>query len=35
MLLKKFSFKNKKQITFNEAEIVGNEIIQLFKQKRI
>ena len=31
-ILKKFSFKNNKQITFNEAEIVGNEIIQLFKK---
>ena len=31
-VLKKFSFKNNKQITFNEAEIVGNEIIQLFKK---
>ena len=31
-VIKKFSFKNKKQITFNEAEIVGNEIISLFKQ---
>ncbi len=31
-ILKKFSFKNNKQITFNEAEIVGNEIIRLFKK---
>ena len=31
-VIKKFSFKNKKQITFNEAEIIGNEIINLFKQ---
>ena len=31
-VLKKFSFKNNKEITFNEAEIVGNEIIQLFKK---
>ena len=31
-VIKKFSFKNKKQITFNEAEIIGNEIIQLFKK---
>jgi len=31
-VFKKFSFKNNKQITFNEAEIVGNEIIQLFKK---
>ena len=31
-VIKKFSFKNKKQITFTEAETVGNEIINLFKQ---
>ncbi len=31
-IIKKFSFKNKKQITFGEAEIIGNEIISLFKQ---
>ena len=31
-VIKKFSFKNKKQITFNEAKIIGNEIISLFKQ---
>ena len=31
-VIKKFSFKNKKQITFREAEIIGNEIINLFKQ---
>jgi len=31
-IIKKFSFKEKKQITFNEAEIIGNEIIRLFKQ---
>ena len=31
-VIKKFSFKNKKQITFTEAEIIGNEIINLFKQ---
>ena len=31
-IIKKFSFKNKKQITFSEAEEVGNEIIRLFKQ---
>ena len=30
-IINKFSFKNKKQITFSEAQIVGNEI-QLFKQ---
>ena len=31
-VLKKFSFKEKKQITFNEAEIIGNEIINLFRK---
>ena len=31
-VIKKFSFKDKKQITFNEAEIVGAEIISLFNQ---
>ncbi len=31
-VIKKFSFKNKKQIKFNEAEIIGSEIINLFKQ---
>ncbi|MDC3104226.1 F0F1 ATP synthase subunit gamma [Candidatus Pelagibacter bacterium] len=31
-VIKKFSFKNKKQITFSEAELVGNEIINLFKR---
>ncbi len=31
-VIKKFSFKNKKQITFREAEIIGNEIINLFNQ---
>jgi len=31
-VIKKFSFKDKKQITFNEAEIIGNEIINLFKK---
>ena len=29
-VIKKFSFKEKKQITFVEAEIIGNEIINLF-----
>jgi F-type H+-transporting ATPase subunit gamma len=29
-VIKKFSFKDKKQITFAEAEIIGNEIINLF-----
>ena len=33
-VIKKFSFKEKKQITFNEAEIIGNEIIQLFNEKQ-
>ena len=31
-VIKKFSFKNKKQITFTEAETIGNEIINLFKE---
>ena len=31
-IVKKFSFKDKKQITFREAEIIGNEIINLFKK---
>tara|TARA_B100000963_G_scaffold294572_1_gene265220 strand:- start:10885 stop:11763 length:879 start_codon:yes stop_codon:yes gene_type:complete len=29
-ITKKFSFKEKKQITFNEAEIIGSEVIKLF-----
>ena len=29
-VIKKFSFKEKKQITFKEAEIIGKEIISLF-----
>ena len=29
-IIKKFSFKDKKQITFKEAEIIGKEIINLF-----
>ena len=33
-VIKKFSFKEKKKITFNEAEIIGNEIIKLFKEKQ-
>ncbi len=33
-VIKKFSFKEKKQITFSEAEIIGNEIIQLFDEKQ-
>ena len=31
-IVKKFSFKDKKQITFKEAEIIGSEIINLFKK---
>ncbi len=31
-IIKKFSFKEKKQISFNEAEIIGKEIINLFNQ---
>ena len=31
-IVNKFSFKDKKQITFKEAEIIGNEIINLFKK---
>ncbi len=31
-IVKKFSFKDKKQISFEEAEIIGNEIINLFKK---
>ena len=31
-IIKKFSFKEKKNITFNEAEVIGNEIITLFNQ---
>ena len=30
-VIKKFSFKNKKQITYSEAELIGNEILKLFK----
>ena len=33
-IIKKLSFKEKKKITYNEAEIVGNEIINLFKQNQ-
>ena len=32
-IIKKFSFKEKKQISFKEADIVGREIIELFKKK--
>ena len=31
-IIKKLSFKNKKKITFNEAEEVGNTILDLFNQ---
>ena len=31
-VIKKFSFKDKKKITFVEAEIIGNEIINLFNK---
>ncbi len=31
-VIKKFSFKEKKQISFNEAEIIGKEIIDLFNK---
>jgi len=31
-VFKKFSFKDKKQISFNEAEIIGSEIIDLFNK---
>ena len=33
-VIKKFGFKDKKKITFNEAEIIGNEIIKLFNEKQ-
>ena len=33
-IIKKYSFKNKKQISFKEAEIIGNEIIKLFKESK-
>jgi F-type H+-transporting ATPase subunit gamma len=33
-IIKKFSFKDKKKITFNEAEIIGNEIIKLFNEEQ-
>ena len=32
-VIKKFSFKDKKKISFNEAQIIGNEIIKLFNNK--
>ena len=31
-IIKKFSFKEKKRISFNEAKLVGNEIIKLFNE---
>ena len=31
-VIKKLNFKNKKQISFNEAELVGREIIELFNK---
>ena len=31
-VIKRFSFKEKKQLTFSEAEIIGKEIINLFNQ---
>jgi F-type H+-transporting ATPase subunit gamma len=34
-IINKFSFKDKKQITFNEAEIIGNEIIKLFNEEKL
>ena len=33
-VIKKFSFKDKKQVSFKEANIVGNEIISLFDQNQ-
>ena len=33
-VIKKFSFKDKKQISFKEAEIIGTEIINLFKDNQ-
>mgnify|MGYP001310290314 CR=1 FL=1 len=32
-IIKKFSFKEKKQISFDEAELIGKEIINLFDKK--
>ena len=32
-IIKKFGFKDKKQISFTEAELIGNEIINLFNLK--
>ena len=33
-IIKKLSFKEKKKITFKEAEIVGNDIIKLFNEEQ-
>ena len=33
-IIKKFSFKEKKKITFNEAEVIGNQIIKLFNEEQ-
>jgi len=33
-VIKKFSFKDKKKITFTEAKIIGDEIIRLFNEKQ-
>ncbi|MDC0903399.1 F0F1 ATP synthase subunit gamma [Pelagibacteraceae bacterium] len=33
-IIKKFSFKEKKKITFKEAEIIGSEIINLFNNNK-
>ena len=33
-VVKKFSFKDKKQISYSEAEMVGKEIINLFNKKK-
>ena len=33
-IINKFSFKDKKQISFKEAETIGNEIINLFKENK-
>ena len=32
-IIKKFSFKEKKQVSYKEADIIGNEIISLFNKK--
>ena len=32
-IVQKFSFKDKKQISFNEADIIGKEIIKLFNKE--